>query len=346
MTFLKRLFLFPLRVLYQGVISLRNFLFDQRFLRINSFQVPVISIGNLSAGGTGKTPLIMYLLDLFVGSSKKLAVVTRGYGRKSSGQVVVSDGAGKICSVEDGGDEPVLIAKRYPQAVVIANAKRTSGIKYAIEQFHCDLILLDDAYQHRFVQRNCDIVLFNAAEEPDEYVPLPQGRLREPLRNIRRADIVVITKGNETQQKRAHDLVSDHYAGPLYTAEFKTDQLIKPDFSPASPKKQIKNEDIVAFCGIAHANDFFETLKKSGARVQKIMHFMDHHFYTQSDISFIQNETRKAGCRLIVTTEKDLVRINPALFTDFELLAPRLTVQIDDQFAENVRTFIDKGISN
>jgi len=340
-----RLLFFPLSICYGLIVALRNRLFDRDLIKVQDFAVPVISVGNLTAGGTGKTPIIMHLIEVVGKSFKKPAVVTRGYGRKSKGCIVVSDGDGYRITVSEGGDEPLLIARKHPQAVVIVSERRAEGIHHAIEHFGCDVIFLDDAFQHRFVRRNCDIVLINAREGWQGTQLLPMGRLREPLRNLNRADIVVITKGSTDENERIRARIREHSDLPLFYAEFSGAALTKPDFSTTLPLSTLYEKKIACFCGIAHPADFLSELRKSDADICAFLTFPDHYHYSDRDIYRIIKSAKNAGCDMVITTEKDMIRCNTKLFSGIELLALRLRVSVNPEFQEIVRTFIDKGVS-
>ena len=166
-------------------------MFDTGCFSVSVFPVPVISVGNIIAGGSGKTPFTMLLIPMLSERYKRIAVISRGYGRKSKGLRIVSDGKGRVIQAEDGGDEPVMIARKYPNQVVIVSEKRAPAIREAIDTYGAELIVLDDAFQHRWVYRNCDIVLIGDARLMLNEAFLPAGNLRENPFDLKRAQIIV-----------------------------------------------------------------------------------------------------------------------------------------------------------
>jgi tetraacyldisaccharide 4'-kinase len=341
-----RVLLSPLSFLYGIFTDVRNYLFDKRLIKITSFDIPVISVGNLTAGGTGKTPFIIYLIEVLGKSFKQPAVVTRGYRRKTKGRVVVSDGRGNLVTADAGGDEPLLIARRHPRIVVIASENRAEGIDFAVTKFGCDIIFLDDAFQHRFVRRDCDIVLVNAREGKAGERLLPRGNLREPLRNINRADIVMVTKGSEEEMKRTEEMLRRCYKGPVYCAGFSGDVLVRPDFRKTEPLSNLFGRKIAAFCGIANSQEFFDMLSTAGSELCLTLSFPDHYNYSEGDIYQIIKSAQDANCDAVVTTEKDLVKLNEKLIHVLNLYGLRQSVLVTNSFEENVRAFIDKRVSN
>jgi tetraacyldisaccharide 4'-kinase len=180
-----RKLLFPFSLLYWLVSAVRNWFFDIGFLKSEKVSVPVISVGNISAGGVGKTPFIELLIDNST-TLGRLSVVSRGYGRKSAGTVVVSDGRGKIASVENSGDEPIQLALKFPKVIVVVDEQRVRGARKAIE-LGAEVILLDDGFQHRYLHRDLDIVLLTSKEILKGDIMLPAGNRREPWKSDRKS---------------------------------------------------------------------------------------------------------------------------------------------------------------
>ncbi len=189
-----RFLLFPLTGLYGLAIEIRNLLYDKRCIKTSKFDIPVISVGNLTVGGTGKTPFVIYLAQYLKESSLSVGIVSRGYGRKTKGTVIVHDGKSILSSHDESGDEPWLIASALKSVPVIVDEDRTQGIQTLIDKFPVDVVLLDDAFQHRRAGRDLDILLINSRESSGNYHLLPGGKLREPLRQSRRASLIVHTK--------------------------------------------------------------------------------------------------------------------------------------------------------
>jgi tetraacyldisaccharide 4'-kinase len=332
---LNKVWLYPLAVLYGLITDIRNLLYEWRLLKVGQFERPVISVGNITAGGSGKTPFTMLLIEL-LGGELRPAVVSRGYGRKSSGLQIVSDGAGKIIPVAQSGDEPALIARRFRQVPVLVAEDRSLGIKEAIRRFNPDLILLDDAFQHRRAGRDCDIVMIAAGSQLSHEKMLPLGNLREKLKNLRRADLIVISGDGRVQKESDLRSLRKYYQGDLYQCHFRPEYLVDGNLSQAGSLEDLKNRRILAFTAIAHPRPFREMLEELGPRIEIFETFPDHHFFSATDQEFLINRARDKNISYIISTEKDIVKLNQALFKDFHLAAVRLRGRIEPR-----QTFLD-----
>ena len=336
------LFLFSL--LYRIIIGLRNLLFDWHIFGVKKFSVPVISVGNISAGGTGKTPFTMELINMLYPGYKRIAVVSRGYGRQSRGLQLVSDGKGFIAGAETGGDEPVLIARRFPHCIVLVSEKRRLAIQRAIEQFQADLILLDDAFQHRWVNRDVDIVLISRTELNGPRNFLPAGDLREPLGNLKRANVIVLVNKEINTPEIDHTVLNEYYQGLIGSCHIKTECLVDSSLIPAGKPDQLIGQPVIAFSGIANPGSFKKILEQAGIQICQFLIFPDHHVYTQKDIHRIKAAARANKSRYLITTEKDLVKLPGEQFTGFSLLAVRIGLHIVSPVGlrEKLEAFIDK----
>ena len=191
-----RFFLIPLKPIYWLLVLIRNIFYDLKIFKIYSLNKTVISIGNLTTGGTGKTPFTIFIAKYFIQQGIKVAILSRGYGRKSKGTIVVSNGINLINSYEKSGDEPYLIAKKLQNVPVVVDEKRYRGGKFLINNYNPDIIILDDGYQHRSLKRDLDILLINSLDKKTDHKLIPNGKLREPWKNIKRADLIIKTKSN------------------------------------------------------------------------------------------------------------------------------------------------------
>jgi len=327
--------LFPLAFLYGLVTEIRNFLYDKRLMKIERFERPVISVGNITTGGSGKTPFTMLLIEL-LGGQLRPAVVSRGYGRKSSGLQVVSDGAGKIIPVDQSGDEPALIARRFRQVPVVVAEDRSLGIRETIRIFKPDLILLDDAFQHRRAGRDCDIVMIAAGSPLSNEKMLPLGNLRENLNNLRRADAIVISGDGRVQKESDLRVLRKYYQGDIYHYHFLPDGLVDANFIQKDSLEDLKDTKILAFTAIAHPRQFREMLEEHGLQIEVFEAFPDHHFFSDADQQTLISMAHGKGISSIITTEKDIVKLNQDFFKDFNLAAVRLRGSIEPR-----QTFLD-----
>ncbi|MDI9256687.1 tetraacyldisaccharide 4'-kinase [Flavobacterium sedimenticola] len=313
MNFLRKL-LFPLAILYGWVTSIRNYLYDTGILKSRSFDVPVIVVGNLSVGGTGKTPQIEYLIRL-LSPHYKVATLSRGYKRKSKGFVL----ADATVNAEVLGDEPFQYFQKFPQIQVAVDVDRCHGIQQLLAQKEApEVILLDDAYQHRKVKAGFYILLTAYDDLFCDDWMLPAGNLRESRSGAQRANMIIVTKcppniSEIAQQEIAQKL--QRFAAPQNGADkviffscIDYDEKVY-NASDSLDVTAIQSQSKLLLAGIAKPSPFLEYLQSGH---DAVMIFPDHHHFSESDILAIKN---KAGGKIIVTTEKDFVRLQAADFS-------------------------------
>ena len=312
----KEIILTPLSWIYGAIMYIRNKMFDLNILKSEKFDIPVISIGNIAAGGTGKTPHTEYVISLLC-DRYHVAMLSRGYKRKTSGFVMAFNN----CTPYDIGDEAYQIFQKFGNRIKVAVCEsRVEGIKKLLEiDSDINLIVLDDAFQHRYVKPSVSIVLteYNHPFYDDKLLPL--GRLRESKHSIKeRADIVIITKCTDDIKPVDFRIFKKHLNlfsyQKLYFSKYRYDSLLPvfPESSTYIPMMNIftKSDIILAVTGIANPIPLVKYLKTYKA-VVKVMHFSDHHEFSRADINGIQDVYNKLKGRykIIVTTEKDAVRI-------------------------------------
>lgn len=283
----------PVSAIYGAVVEARNLLYDRGVLPARSLRGPVVSIGNLSVGGSGKTPFVILLGELLKARGVKFDVLSRGYGRKTKGVLLVDPGG----SATQFGDEPLLIARRLEVPVVLGEDRHAAGL-FAETKFGPQLHLLDDGFQHRALARNFDIVLVT----PDDVRAslLPTGRLRERLASLHRADAVVLTSG------------ADPASFPL---DGKLVWRLRRGIAPANVAARP-----VAFCGIARPQNFMLQLRKAGIEPAAEAVYHDHHAYTETDIRELLALKANSAAGGFVTTEKDAINLG-AYFSALQPLA-------------------------
>jgi tetraacyldisaccharide 4'-kinase len=344
-------FLRPVLILfsycYAFVIWIRNALFDRRILLVRKFDRPVISVGNISAGGTGKTPFTMELISLLSGKFKRIAVISRGYKRGSRGLQLVSDGQGFLAGVEKGGDEPVLIARRFPGCLVLVAEKRSQAIEQAVNHFQAELIILDDAFQHRWVDRDADIVLLARADLPAAERLLPAGQLREPMGNLKRANMVMLISKESNRPASNYPDLQHYYQGYSGSAQIKFDCLVDATLTPVAAVgdlRQLADRPVVAFAGIANPDSFNNILQAAGVNLRRLIVYQDHHIYSRHDLADIKSAAREENCVDLLTTEKDLVKLPVDQFSGFKLMAVRIKICLESPhlFQQKLDEFIDK----
>lgn len=277
---------------------------------------------------------------------RKIAVVTRGYKRKSKGLIVVSDGKGNITSVLKGGDEPVQIAKKFPAVVVISDEKRRRGCSYSIEHHKSDIIILDDAYQHRSCRRDIDIVVIDATQPLWNQELLPAGRLREPIKNLHRADIILLSKCEPHRSYEQFALALRAYVdAPVFTTQFIPIALRSFATFDEVTLSEVKRKKIFSFHGIGSPQSFNKTVQLLECEDVGSIQFPDHHTYTQFDVHKILSAYHQSNASLLLTTEKDAMRLEERkhLFDSAPLFYPEMKVE----FLQNESEFyhiIDKKI--
>ena len=288
----------PLSAIFGAGVALRNALYDRGVFQVKKLERPVVSIGNISVGGSGKTPFVIALGQLLAGRGIAFDVLSRGYGRISTDIAVVDPNG----SPAQFGDEPLLIARKL-QVPVILGADRYQAGLLAEQKFSTKLHLLDDGFQHRRLHRDFDIVLLPA--EDQEGSLLPTGRLREPLMALKRADAVVLPDSPERQVQ----------GKSIWHAR----RLIE---LPAAVGKAI------AFSGIARPRQFLEGLRSSKLEIAGTLAFRDHHRYQQGDIDRLLNLKKQTGADNFITTEKDLINLGPLASQLSPLLTARLRIEL------------------
>ena len=293
----------PLSVIYGGVVRARNELYDRGFLKSRRLQGPVVSVGNLSAGGSGKTPFVILLGELFKARGIKFDVLSRGYGRRSRGVQLV-DPAGLP---QEFGDEPLLIARKLQVPVIVGEDRYDAG-RFAEAKLGTQLHLLDDGFQHRALARDFDIVLVTPPDANDRL--LPAGRLREPLHSLRRADAVVLASGASAE--------AFPIGGKLI---WRVRRGIVPLNVPPRP---------VVFCGIARPQNFVLQLRAANIEPVAEAFYRDHHAYSEKDIRDLRELKQRSEADGFVTTEKDAVNLGGYL----SALAPLSVIPVKMEISD------------
>jgi tetraacyldisaccharide 4'-kinase len=346
------LILLPLGVVYSAVMRARLAAYRRGLLSVSKLPATVISVGNLTTGGTGKTPLVEWVcrtIDAIahedVRDGKRICVLTRGYGRvKPKTQVVVSNGTELLASESQAGDEPFMLANNLLGiAAVISNPNRAAAGKWAIENLHSTVFVLDDAFQHVRLFRALDIVTIDATN-PWGGGMLPSGRLREPLSGLSRADCVVITRTEQVHDIGAIKDAVRRFAGevPIFSAGMRTTGFRKLDGS-TTETAELLSQPIAAFCGIGNPNSFFDHLRREGYQLAFTQTFPDHHHYKQSELERLVREAKAHGAMSLLTTAKDATKLqsfDPAL--PCCVLDMEITIDDGDRLVDLIRQAISK----
>ena len=299
-----RVLLQGLAVIYKQLVGLRNRHYD-RAGRSYRAALPVLSVGNLTVGGTGKTPTVAWIVERLLARGRRPAVVSRGYGGDAgSGPLVVSTGDGPLCPAETSGDEPWLLARELTGAFVVVGSDRRLGVEKA-RQLGADTVVLDDGFQHRRLARELDIVLLDAEKPFGNGYLLPAGPLREPVEGLARANVVIVTRSDPAGR---YDLIEKtvrkhNPAAPILRAGHRRVGFFDAD-GHAAPRPT----RVMAFCGIGNPESFRSDLQTEGCEVARFSARRDHHRYSDAELVELRRSAELLDA-VPVTTEKDLARL-------------------------------------
>lgn len=333
-----RFILFPFSILYGGIVMCRNWLFTKGFLTSTSYDFPVICVGNLSVGGTGKSPMIEYLIRL-TKDSYKVATLSRGYKRKTTGFLV----ANETTNASDIGDEPLQFYHKFKDEITVSvEAERTVGIE-ALRNLENPpaIILLDDAFQHRKVVAGFNILL---TPHHDLYVNdwmLPAGNLREPISGAKRADVIVVTKCPPAiSESERHQITQKLRPKSYQNVFFTTISYAKTIHSNTEklPLASFQNQAFILITGIANSTPLLQYLNEQDLQYEHLK-FPDHHHFSESEIHTIQ---QKAGNKRMLTTEKDFMRLQGSLESLYYLPISVAFLADEENFQQRIKTFINK----
>ena len=325
--------LWPLSIPYQAAINTRNRLYDIGILKSLKVNAPVISVGNLSVGGTGKTPFVIHLLERLkeLKGKRKLrsGVVSRGYKAGTGGTMLVSDGRRQFEDVRIAGDEPVLISESVSGVVVVVDRNRHRGAEFAVREQRVNLVVLDDGFQHRRLYRDLDIVLLDAADPLGNRRVLPAGYLREPVSGLQRADLIILSKAKGTDDELAEralklqNLLKKPVAvtrlAPVFWRRINQTEILAPE--------EIAGKKTIAFAGIARPESFFDTVRTLGADLIRCIPLPDHCNYSKRYLDYVSGQFVRNKAEWLVTTTKDALKLPPILrflplyYLDFKLEA-------------------------
>lgn len=338
---LVRFLLFPFAVLYDLITSIRNLFYDRGIFKSTSFKVPIIAVGNLSVGGTGKTPQIEYLIKLLQ-KDNKVAVLSRGYKRKTEGYILLNDSH----SAEDVGDEPLQFFKKFSNIQVAVDAKRTNGITKLLSQKNKpNLILLDDAFQHRKVTAGFYILLTKFNDLYSDDFLLPTGNLRESKRGAQRANLIVVTKCPSNLSEAIKNKITQKLKPKGNQRIFFT-SISYADGLKGEAKisiNKLMNYEVVLVTGIANPNPMLVYLNKLKVKYRHI-NFPDHHNFTENDIQKIKSQLDaiSSSNKMILTTEKDYMRLASKIDGLYYLPIETNFLENSDNFDKEIKEFVKR----
>jgi len=328
-------FLYALSFLFSAIVQLRWYLYEHRILRNKPLGCLVVIVGNLTVGGTGKTPVVEKFARTLHERGRKVAILSRGYKSKkepllkawwrklSHGEEapprIVSDGENVLLDSEVAGDEPYMLARNLPGVVVLCDKNRVKAGSYAIRRFGCDTLILDDGFQYLPLKGRLNLLLVDKTNPFGNQHLLPRGILREPIKHLSRASYIFLTKSDGQKDEALLELIRENNPNaeiiecahkPQYLQSFPgTDKL---------PLTKLKGAKIAAFSGIASPESFENMLRDFGAEIRYNRRFLDHHRFSRAEIEHVYEQAEAADVEMIVTTEKDAVR----LFEDIQPSIP------------------------
>lgn len=324
----------PLRLaaaLFRAGAALRGALYDAGVLRAARAGVPVVSIGNLAVGGAGKTPAALAVAHRLLARGRRVAILSRGYGATRSDPRVVSDGARVLLPADQGGDEPVLVARRLPGTPVLCGPRRAALAARAVGELGTDVLLLDDGFQHRALARDLDVVVLDAANPFGNGRLLPAGPNREPRAALRRAGLVWLSRADQADAARLEALraLAREATGraPVESRHAPVG-LVDAALAPAGGLDLLRDRRVLLLAGIARPGGFRRTLAALGAEIAAEAVFPDHHRFTGAELAEALRAADAARCELVVTTEKDAVRLPAAAAADPRVRAVRIDAAV------------------
>ena len=331
-----RFILYPFVPVYAFIISIRNWFFEKGIFKSVSVNAKVISVGNITVGGSGKTPLIIYLTKLLKNEGKKVGVLSRGYGRKSKGYFLVSDGEKMIADVEQSGDEiyHTAIECRVPAAVC---EKRVEGGNKMIEETGVDTLVLDDAFQHRWINRDIDLLICEQKfiNDPSFFTHrlLPTGNMRENYRSVRRADAIIINKKFSHALPLPEEIIKYGKDKNIFYSYYKTTCFVDAVTEVEYSIKDFEGQKSLIVSGIANPYSFINALKKTNVDTSNQIIFPDHKTYTLKEIQKIRSGFYRTNSHSVITTQKDAVKLikYSDAFDDVEIFYLKIELEMEDK---------------
>lgn len=331
-----RWLLWPLELLYRFIIRLRALAYARGWRRTRHLPVKVVSVGNLTVGGTGKTPLVLRLATLLGQRGLRVAILTRGYGRRESMPLIINGrGETKQYTPELMGDEPILLARRLPDVTIgIGPDRHLMGERILRMESPepPNVFLLDDGFQHLRLARDLDIVVLDASNPFGGDAVLPAGLLREPVAALKRADVVVLTRAESaTPPAVAEQLQRHNPRAPVFRAQTRLEGVYDAATHRPANLYALKQQKVFAYCGIGNPEAFWDDVRRWGFELAGTFAFPDHHRYVIDDFKAIIARADRAGARALLTTEKDMINLTvvpPSLPPSFYC---RIELEFEDE---------------
>lgn len=339
-------FLYAGSKIYELVVRLRVQLYQIRVFDTKRLPCKVLSIGNLTSGGTGKTPMVHYVAGLLQNLDEEVAVISRGYGgaaQRAGG--VVSDGRTTLMGIEESGDEPQLLSSKLHSIPLLVGKDRHRAGTLAIRRFGSTTLVLDDGFQHLSLKRDLNLLLMDSLRPFGNGHCIPRGMLREPQDQIKRANALVLTRWTDDEKAARwwHKLSACVPGRPVFRSNHVPDGLFVAGRKEAKDLAYLNGRRLFLFSGIVRNDSFLRTVSKLDGQIIGSASFHDHHRYTGRDIRFIWHEAKRLNVENIVTTEKDFVNISADIPTNPELLVLKISISFGDDteaFAAYIRAWV------
>jgi tetraacyldisaccharide 4'-kinase len=331
---LRGLIYLPAKI-YEMAVRLRMVLYEYEYFKPQALDKVVISIGNITLGGTGKTPLVEYIAKYLVDENIDVGILSRGYRRRddSQSQVIVSDGEKVLATVDQAGDEPWMMAQKLKGVKIVVGADRYRSGLLAEKELGCDVLILDDGYQHLSLKRDLNILVLDATDPFGGGEMVPYGKMREPIYALRRAQAIIVTRADRPFDQEELSRVLDGLGlnVPIIYAYHDIVGLRDIATGKPAPIRTLNRARVGVFCAIGNPQIFIEDLQGYQAEIVSEQIFRDHHQYTQSDIDNVVREAKAAGATLLATTEKDAVKLAGFSFGDLPVYVIEIKAQFEDE---------------
>ncbi len=300
---------------YTWAVRYRNYGYDHGQAQVSHAAVPVISVGNLTLGGTGKTPLVAWIARWLRARDIRVTLISRGYGAAAGAR----------------NDEALELEQKLPDVPHLQNPDRVAAAATAVDEFECQMILLDDGFQHRRLARDLDIVLIDAVEPFGYGHVFPRGMLREPVSSLRRAQVVALSRADMVSETRRQELratVARHNPDAAWVEMRHAPECLRAADGQTAPLATLAGKRIAAFCGIGNPVGFRHTLAQCGFDVAELREFPDHHGYTRDDVTSLGDGAREQGVSALVCTHKDLVKLGVGQVAGVPIWAVEIGLEI------------------
>ena len=325
------------------IIRMRNRCYDLKIFSVKRVKTTVISVGNISVGGSGKTPFVEMLVRMLSRRGKKVAVISRGYGRSTIGTLVVSDGTTLLETVQRSGDEAYQVARKFPGVVVIVDEQRARAAQIVAGKFAVDVIVLDDGFQHRALHRDLDIVMVHGGTPLSSMRLLPSGLQREPLSSLDRAHLLAISFSSDGRVNVTE--LQKYTSASVIKVRHKPKELVLLVGNRRMKLLEARGRNCIACCGIGSPESFRHTVREAGLKVDDCMVFPDHHKYTASDLRNIEENASSLHAEIIITTEKDAVRLEPLIKETVSLMKRFYYLEVEMEIMEDAE-ILDRALDS